>query len=78
MTLSDRIHLFLAEGTPQYDQLVSIVGEPSCAEPSPIPPADEYCSGIELDMEESPTISSFQQRLSIYGDQPISTFSILC
>ena len=72
MSVSDRIHLILADGTPQYHQLVKLVGKPSS---SLIPsiPADEYVSGIDLDQLATP----FQQRLAVYGDQPISTFNIL-
>lgn len=71
MTTSDRIHLFLAEGTPQYNELVAIVGEPSSANPTP---TNEYLAGIDLQTEATP----FSERLAIYGDVPVSTFSILC
>lgn len=83
MLASDRICLFLAEGTEFYDQLVELVGHPSSATPSPTPkpslpvveldPATEYVNGIDLES----TATSFQSRLQIYGDKPISTFSIL-
>lgn len=75
MLPSDRIYLFLAEGTKQYDQLVELVGHPSSAMPSPTPnnPATEYVNGIDLESTATP----FQSRLQIYGDQPISTFSVL-
>jgi hypothetical protein len=73
MTVSDRIYLFLAEGTQQYDQLVDIVGEPSSASPSKSP-AQEYIDGIDLESEANP----FSKRLEVYGDVPVSTFSILC
>lgn len=74
MQASDRICLFLAEGTKQYDQLVELVGHPSSAYPSPTPdPATEYVNGIDLESTATP----FQSRLQIYGDQPISTFSVL-
>ena len=72
MSVSDRIHLILADGTPQYHQLVKLVGQPSSSL-IPSNPADEYVSGIDLAKPATP----FNQRLAIYGDQPISTFSIL-
>ena len=36
-------------------------------------PADEYVAGIDLESEATP----FQARLMVYGNKPISTFSIL-
>lgn len=81
MTASDRICLFLAEGTPEYDQLVALIGEPSSATPSIAVsneqqelPSDEYVAGIDLESVATP----FQDRLRVYGDTPVSTFSILC
>jgi len=74
MTTSDRIHLFLAEGTTEYDKLVDIVGEPSNVYPSKLSPADEYVAGIDLESEATP----FSKRLELYGHVPVSTFSILC
>ncbi len=78
MTISDRLYLFLAEGTPHYDQLVALVGQPSSVTPSKpttkITPSQEYIQGIDLESDVNP----FSKRLAIYGDVPVSTFSILC
>ena len=68
MSVSDRIYLFLAEGMPEYDQLVALVGPPSNANPS-----DEYVKSIDLESVATP----FQSRLNLYGNYPMSTFSIL-
>ena len=73
MTVSDRLYLFLAEGTPQYERLVDLVGQPSCANPTVLSPADEYVKGINLEDSSS----SFQERLTKYGNVPIRTFSML-
>lgn len=77
MSISDRIYYILADGTPQQAQLEALAGRPStsliptrCEDSATI---DEYVSGISLDQPSS----SFQQRLAIYGDTPVSTFSIL-
>ena len=74
MSISDRIYLFLAEGMiPEYDELVALVGPPSNAYPDKQALADEYVADIDLESEATP----FQARLMVYGNQPISTFSIL-
>lgn len=74
MTPSDRIYLFLAEGmVPEYDELVALIGPPSNAYPDKQALANEYVESIDLEAEATP----FQARLMVYGDQPISTFSIL-
>lgn len=73
MSVSDRIYLFLAEGMPEYDQLVALVGPPSSAYPDKQALAKEYVESIDLKSEATP----FQARLMVYGNQPISTFSIL-
>lgn len=74
MSVSDRIYLFLAEGMiPEYDELVALVGPPSNAYPDKQALADEYVESIDLESEATP----FQARLMVYGNKPISTFSIL-
>ena len=74
MSTSDRIYLFLAEGmVPEYDELVALVGPPSNAYPDKQALADEYVADIDLESEATP----FQARFMVYGNQPISTFSIL-
>lgn len=74
MSISDRIYLFLAEGTPDYNQLIGLVGNPTSSIGSAVlTPAEEYIEGIDLESVATP----FQARLSVYGNQPISTFSIL-
>ena len=74
MSVSDRIYLFLAEEmVPEYDELVALVGPPSNAYPDKQSLADEYVADIDLKSEATP----FQARFMVYGNQPISTFSIL-
>ena len=73
MSISDRIYLMLADGTANYNKLVTLVGEPSSSLVPTPSPAVEYTSAIDLDDVATP----FDERLAIYGDQPMSTFAIL-
>ena len=72
MSISDRIYLILADGTPQYDELRNLVGEPTSSIKS-MSPSTEFNEGIDLDDVATP----FDQRLAVFGDVPMSTFEVL-
>ena len=80
MTIAERIIWILADGTPEQKVWEELVGKPSSSLVPTNPTVsedsaviDEYISGIVLDEP----VSTFQHRLSVYGDKPISTFSVL-
>lgn len=73
MSISDRIYTILADGTKHQDKWIKLVGEPSSSLILSKEPADEYCEGITLDEPAN----TFQARLAVYGNVPMSTFSIL-
>jgi len=72
MSISDRIYLILADGTADYDKLKALTGEPTSSI-KPMSPSTEFNEGIDLD----DVATSFDQRLALFGDVPMSTFEVL-